>query len=419
MTSAAVVTSDDMSVRTGVLSENWEYADADTQHLTHNIHRYSGKFIPQIAARAVSLLTSPGELVVDPYNGSGTTLLECAQLRRRAIGVDLNPLAVLIARVKTTPVSKTNLEGLIRKMKVVLSSIGAHDDLPLFSAAAHSSQPTFDDRRLHDEWYRKWFQPHVLSELVHIARAIDSVEQEILRNIAWVAFSDILRRSSNAHSGYPNVMFDKNAPLKDRPIRPFLKALERVAENVASLSALDAGWGDVKVVHGNATALPIEDESVDAVISHPPYIGSIPYAEYGALSLQWLGADPKQLDRALTGGRRQSPDVVARFADGYGKMLSESARVLKPGRYAFLMVGNPVVRGELVDLAEMTIDLASQAGLNLIVRTDRQGVNRRANKMGAEHLLFFQKLTIARRRAGRPMQPQASESGARQKIVRE
>ena len=101
MTSSFATATEGLS--TEVLSQSWEYADADTQQLTHNIHRYSGKFIPQIAARAISLLTQPGELVVDPYCGSGTTLLESALLARRAVGVDLNPLAVLIARVKNNP----------------------------------------------------------------------------------------------------------------------------------------------------------------------------------------------------------------------------------------------------------------------------------------------------------------------------
>ena len=91
-------------IATKVLGQPWDYTDANTQFLTHNIHRYSGKFIPQIAARAISLLTQPGDLVVDPYCGSGTTLLESALLGRRAVGVDLNPLAVLITRVKTTPI---------------------------------------------------------------------------------------------------------------------------------------------------------------------------------------------------------------------------------------------------------------------------------------------------------------------------
>lgn len=402
-----------MSVESGVLRENWEYADVDTQHLTHNVHRYSGKFIPQIASRAVEILSRPGELVVDPYCGSGTTLLECARLRRRAVGVDLNPLAVLIARVKTTPVPKPQLDSLVLGLKTELTALGVDDEFPLFMASAGAERPPLgDDARLEHEWYRKWFQPHVLPELIRIDLEIARIEAGALRNIALVAFSDILRRCSNAHSGYPNVMFDKNAPQKDRPIRPFLKALERIAGMVAGLSSLEASWSDIRVVHGNATTLPLDDATVDAVVSHPPYIGSIPYAEYGALSLQWLGEDSKQLDRELTGGRRQSPDVVSRFEDGYGKMLRESARVLKPGRHAFLMVGNPVVRAQVIDLAEMTLSLASQAGLELVARTERRGVNRRANKMGAEHLLFFQKAPSNRKRAEPAGANEASESRA-------
>ncbi|MCC6553433.1 MAG: hypothetical protein IT372_10500 [Polyangiaceae bacterium] len=414
MTSARVEPAEG-SVSSGVLREPWEYADADTQHLTHNIHRYSGKFIPQIAARAISLLTSPGELVVDPYCGSGTTLVESALLGRRATGVDLNPLAVLIARAKITPISKAKLDRFVRTLTRALAKDGVDSGLPLFrSVAAARGSRVDQDPRFADDWYRKWFQPHVLRELIEIDLAIRDVDDAALRDVARVAFSDILRRSSNAHSGYPNVMFDKRAPEKDAPIRPFLKSLDRIVEMVASLSTAGASWSDVNVVHGNATALPMGDDTVDAVISHPPYIGSIPYAEYGALSLQWLGADSKQLDRELTGGRRQSPDVIERFEDGYGQMLKETARVLKPGRHAFLMVGNPVVRGEVVDLAEMTLGLADSAGLEFVVRTERQGVNRRANKMGAEHLLFFRKALEKRKRSDGSARAARSETRARQ-----
>ena len=80
------------SVVKAVLAESWEYSDANTQQLTHNIHRYSGKFIPQIAARAISILSEPGDLIVDPYCGSGTTLVESALLGRRSIGVDSTAL---------------------------------------------------------------------------------------------------------------------------------------------------------------------------------------------------------------------------------------------------------------------------------------------------------------------------------------
>lgn len=370
-----------------VAANSWEYLDSDTQHLTHGIHRYSGKFIPQIAERAISLLTSPGELVIDPYCGSGTTLVEAAMLNRRALGVDLNPLAVLIARTKTRPVSSDRLERLQRDLRAALG--GGSPVGELFKTSLH--ERASNDARLGDEWYKKWFQPHVLQQLVAIHLAISDIEDQAERNVATIAFSEILRRSSNAHSGYPNVMFDKNAPEKPSPARAFFKALNRVAEMVASLESTPADWKNVNAIEANATAIPVETDSVDAVVTHPPYIGSIPYAEYGSLSLTWMGVDPKALDRELTGGRRQSKDVVDRFATGYASMLKESARILKPGRFAFLMVGNPVVKGELIDLSEMTVELATTAGLRLVSRTVREGVNRRANKMGAEHLLFFQK----------------------------
>jgi len=401
---------EDSQVIDCVRSESWEYADADTQHLTHNIHRYSGKFIPQIARRAISLLTAAGEFVVDPYCGSGTTLVESALLGRKALGIDLSPLATLIARTKVTPVSSEDLSSLQQELAFALAPLNSDEEMPLFSESLRSAANNFhlqDKQFSDDEWFRKWFQPKILNELVAINRAICEIKDIRKQDIAKVAFSDILRKSSNAHSGYPNVMFDKNVPERSSPVKPFLRALIRVCEMVASLERTNARWQDVRVQQGCATAFPLDDCSVDAIVSHPPYIGSIPYAEYGALSLKWLGADPKRLDRELTGGRRQSPKVVERFQEGYSRMLTEASRVLRSGRHIFLMVGNPVVRGKTVDLATMTIDMAERAGLDLVVRTERVGINRRANKMGAEHLLFFRKTARDVRSSSRSERSQA------------
>src|SRR4051794_11235644 len=85
---------------------DWECVDADTRYLTHGVHRYSGKFIPQIARQVITLLTQPGDIVLDPYCGSGTTLIEAYLIGRQAIGIDMNPLAVLLARTKCTPIGK-------------------------------------------------------------------------------------------------------------------------------------------------------------------------------------------------------------------------------------------------------------------------------------------------------------------------
>jgi hypothetical protein len=109
------------------------------------------------------------------------------------------------------------------------------------------------------------------------------------------------------------------------------------------------------------------------------------------LSLKWLGEDPKALDRDLTGGRRQSSDVVQRFEQDYAQMLRESHRILKPGRHLFVMIGSPVVKGKVVDLPELSLKLAAQVGFEKAAIAIRRGVNRRANKMGEESLLFLEK----------------------------
>ena len=146
-----------------------------------------------------------------------------------------------------------------------------------------------------------------------------------------------------------------------------------------------------EILLGNNLELPLEENSIDAIISHPPYIAAIPYAEYGSLSLKWMGFDSKELDGKLTGGRRHSKQVVSRFLSDYAKYMVESYRVLKPDHYMFLMVGNPVSHGEYVDLYNITIQFAQAAGFRHISTAIRHGQNRRGNKMGNEYLLFFGK----------------------------
>ena len=206
-----------------------------------------------------------------------------------------------------------------------------------------------------------------------------------------LGLSNILRRVSKAATGYPNVMFDKKAEIRPRPSKIYLRELENICNQVSQLNSTSQALSTVSAIHGNATQLPFDSESIDAIVTHPPYIGSIPYAEYGSLSLKWFGYDPKELDKELTGGKRQSADVVERFRVGYHGMLKEAFRVLKKDKFIFLMVGDPVVKGLLIDLAQMTNSFALDVGFKHVVTTTRNGINRRANKMGHETLLFFQK----------------------------
>lgn len=369
----------------------WEFHDADTRHLTHAIHRYSGKFIPQIARQAIELLTEPGELVLDPYAGSGTTLLEAMMLGRRSVGVDLNPLAVLISTTKVTPIEHGALERLWH-LAMAIPFTGEADELDIWGGAgemAGTSPAAVDDPYLH-----KWFPPEVVAGLSAIKSFADGQEDQRLRNLTLVAMSDILRKVSRAHQGFPNVMFDRKREVKASVRNEFLGRLKDIITAVGDLYDATVPLNKLhepKLVLGRAEDPHVLNGSVDAVVSHPPYIGSVPYAEYGQLSLKWLGTDPKELDTSLTGGKRQSKDVVARFRGGYEGMLQASANAIKPDGKIFLLTGNPTVKGEVIDLVAMTTELANKIGLKLLYTADRAGINRRANKMDVETVTVWTK----------------------------
>lgn len=373
---------------------DWGYGDADTKQITHEIHRYSGKYIPQIARRAIELISYPGELILDPYVGSGTTLLEANLSRRRSLGIDLNPLAVLISSVKVRPIEDKKLEDLVRYFKKVNDQLSAarKEQVNLLEDSFSEIEKIIQkDPRINDPWYNKWFSKPVLKDLVVLSTLIDSYPDKECADLARVAFSNILRKCSNAHSGYPNVMLDKNKTNNTEPAFLLMKCLSENAEKIKDLNKKYNRDIDTKVIPGNATSLPVKDDTIDAIVTHPPYIGSVPYAEYGSLSLTWLGYNPKKLDEELTGGKRQSRNVVERFLIEYKKMLTEAYRVLKKGRYMFILIGDPTVRGQAIDLSQITKDLSSKVGFNFVVEKKRNGINRRANKMGPESVLFFQR----------------------------
>ena len=377
-----------------VTTTDWEFTNEDTQYASHNIHRYSGKFIPQIARKVIELTTEAGELVLDPYLGSGTTALEAKMLGRHCIGIDINPLAILISEVKTMVLPVATLEQFRLKLIDSLRFMDEDQLSLVFSDELYEGTLTKpeDSWRFENEWNKKWYQEHVLRQLIMIYDVIESIPDEQLQKIAKVSFSDILRKSSNASSRYPNVMYDKNHPIKPLPLKSFINSFTDTVDKLIILSkAIKTDDTSCEIIKGNNTSLGLNTESVDAIVTHPPYIAAVPYAEYGALSLEWLGYSSKELDSVLTGGRRHSKNLAARFEADYRKMIGESFRVLKKGRYAFFMVGNPTANGEMVDLHDMTIRIAEEQGYHYLCTATRNGMNRRGNKMGMESLEFFKK----------------------------
>ncbi|MEM1964369.1 MAG: DNA methyltransferase, partial [Candidatus Caldarchaeum sp.] len=105
---------------------SWAFAELtqkQTGYVTHSYHRYPAKFIPQLAARLISEYSAHGDLVVDPFMGSGTTLVEAKLLGRPSLGTDINPVAHLIARAKTTAIEPERLACAIGQLRALLREL--------------------------------------------------------------------------------------------------------------------------------------------------------------------------------------------------------------------------------------------------------------------------------------------------------
>jgi site-specific DNA-methyltransferase (cytosine-N4-specific) len=159
---------------------DWTFAAAQTRGETHGIHPYPAKFIPQIPRTLIEILhPGDGTAVLDPFCGSGTTLLEAAQVGVPAIGVDLSPLACLISRVKVTPLKTTVSAGAKRVLKRASEHRSA---VPMIPALDH------------------WFKAEVQRALSGLVAGIEAERDEKLRDALRVALSAIVVRVSNQDS---------------------------------------------------------------------------------------------------------------------------------------------------------------------------------------------------------------------------
>ena len=190
------VKSEDSSPQTGELSLrlqqiNWDFRDAKTNYLTHGLHPYPAKYIPQIPNALIQEFSRLGDNVGDIFCGSGTTLVEGLMLRRNVIGLDANPLAVLISNAKTTPLQpgdKELLLELIDRAARFAIHITVDDQPSLFASPAFVSSAA----RPSDKAISFWFEPFVVEELAEIRSWCQALPTESARDLALVTLSAII-----------------------------------------------------------------------------------------------------------------------------------------------------------------------------------------------------------------------------------
>lgn len=336
------------------------FTDDDTRFMGHDLHPYPAKFIPQLPGTFVSLLSARGELVFDPFGGSGTTALEAIRLGRRAVSVDANPMAALIGKVKTArvaPESAAELHLLHGALRALLNSLPADPMELVIKYRAHA--PIIAN-------CEKWFADAAFGELAHIKFRIKQLKCETATNIALLALSRTVLSASFQDSETRYKSVPRHVSVGEttrRYVKEFESVMRSVGRNAAATRYGISNFltGDVR----NLNADDIADDSVDMVMTSPPYGNATDYHLYHRFRLLWLGFDPIALGKVEIGShlkhQRESSGFESYFADML-RALSEMGRVLKHGRYAVLVIGDSVYKGETFDTARLLAYRAADFG---------------------------------------------------------
>lgn len=341
---------------------DWGFTDDDTRFLGHDLHPYPAKFIPQLPGTFISLLSSRGELVFDPFGGSGTTALEAIRLGRRAVSVDANPVAALIGRVKTARVSPEDtaeLHLLHGALRALLESLPRDSAELVIAFGEHA--PVIANRE-------KWFADSAFGELAHIRYRISMLESETARDIAVLALSRTVLSASFQDSETRYKSVPREVPVGETTKR-YVKEFEAVMKSVAR-NAAATRYGVSKFLTGDVRHLSsadIPDGSVDLVVTSPPYGNATDYHLYHRFRLLWLGHDPIALAKVEIGShlkhQRESSGFASYFKDMTAALTCVS-RVLKDGRYAALVIGDSVYEGQTYSTAHLLAEEAAAHGFD-------------------------------------------------------
>ena len=373
---------------------DWSFTNNDTSFLTHDLHPYPAKFIPQIPGHCISKLSLPGELVFDPFGGSGTTALEAVRLGRRALSVDANAVGTLIGRVKTCNLDRTASKEL-HAIRSALTTLVV--DLP--------SPETMCDRysrRIPDiPNIDKWFPITSRGELAAIRDRIGKMASEKARDITSLALSRIILAVSYQDSETRYSSRPREIP-QGETIKRYLVALDAIVRNVTQTQAA-LRYGVSEFVTADSRELTHEvcrQNSVDLIITSPPYGNANDYHLYHRFRLLWLGHNPRSLGKIEIGSHLRHQRESSGF-DAYAEEIEQSLKgmykILRPGRYAVFVVGDAIYKKVLYPAAELLSERAEQVGYETVCIVKRQIHSTKRSFVAAGRRATTEKLLVIRK----------------------
>ena len=378
---------------------DWDFTNDDTRFLGHDLHPYPAKFIPQIPGTIISLLSSRGELVFDPFGGSGTTALESIRLGRRALSLDANPVAALIGRVKTARVESDALSELRSLHASLISLAGSMPKDPKELVDKYTPYaPCIANRE-------KWFPDTSFGELANIRYKIDRMTDLVARDISLLALSRTVLGVSFQDSETRYKSVPREIPIGETT-KKYIKEFELVMHSVSKNEAATR-YGVSNFLVEDAryiSAITIPDNSVDLIVTSPPYGNAMDYHLYHRFRLLWLGYDPIAFGKLEIGSHLKHQRESSGF-DSYLKDMVTSLnginRVLKNGRYAVLIIGDSIYNGETFNTAEILQEKAITLGfdgsyiIDRHIHSSKRSFTQAGRRASKESILFLRKTNHA------------------------
>ena len=360
------------------LALSWSEAELPERERTKHVHRlhpYLGKFVPQLVESLLERYVDPGGRVLDPFAGSGTTLVQALESGHDATGVDTAGFNCLLMRVKTR---RHNLDAVRRDL------LWAHEQAEAFvwsGRAPAVETPYVDD----------WFAPRAAAELLHFRGLVDEVASADVLRIVLARAARSARRTTHYDLDFPRApqiepYWCHKHRRTCRPVQEARRFLLRYTldtlERIEAFAAARAADVHASVLHGDSRSIDL-DGPFDAVITSPPYPGLIDYHEQHRYAYELLGLEQRreaELGRPAHGVGRQA---IGSYVDGIADVLANARQALTADAPVCIVVN---------DRRGLYPELLRRAGLRLVERLERH-VNRRTGRRAGE---YFESVLVCR-----------------------
>ena len=394
------------------------FISKDQRSFTHGIHKYPAKFFPELPRWIISRFSGRGDLILDPFTGSGTSNLEASLMARDSVGIDVDPFSKFVARAKTTLLPETEL---LDNYRILRGWIDGYGEQKLLNGI-----PEFPYRD-------NWFKPYILKELAYIKTSIERLDaSRDVKNYFLVCFSSVIRAVSEADNNCTRTVIRKKLDKQVLPrsaIERFIKRLDYCVKSMQILiNARPSGMVDIPENEDARNLSAYRENSFDLALTSPPYMNAVDYPRTHQLEIYWLGFERGSLkglkekhvgtevvsakdyselhetgcqsaDRTIEKIFRVDPRrafIATKYIRDMVLNLEKVYRVIKPGGRYVVVVGNNTVRGFNFETWRYLMEMAPKLGYRVECNFISEIINHfikvpRKERINDDHVLILQK----------------------------